>query len=894
MSIFDPEVGDSIVIDDGTYSFAEHPNAPGIVHSQVGRFGVVYHIFKENDEFALKQFHLELRNPEIATRNIQISQLHGITGLRAINDREILLPNYPITKAYPDLLYSIKMPWIKGRVWSNYLEKKIPLSALDCLNFARSLASIISDLERQGIAHCDLSSGNIVFEGDKNQHYQVQLIDIEDIFARNFAPPKYKLLGSPGYSPKWISNNQNGAYCLEGDRYAGAILFAEILCWQFPDVRQLTYDGTSYFDPKEIAIECERYQLIKNRLGEIDLRLARLFDKVWNSKSLQNCPKLAEWKEVIDDIRIPSLVVFPTILDFGAIDLSSLTFRSPTRQLNLSNTGNMPVIGEIITDPCISISSAQKFSLNPGEKLSITANLKNVFSKPSTSDVSHKLTCMKVSTNCGDFDITALFSLTFPIMGVDKAKVNFGTLDLSSNLSDAPKAKISISNKGGGLLSAKINTKNKWVGVSQSSISLNKGQSVDIWITLSREAPIPQNGEKYIFSDWIQIISNGGNQNITGEYIVKRSKLPFWIAWLILNMGGFFVAFWGIDKLFGTLDLYTFIILAGIILGGIQWFALRKKIKNPIRWFFASALGFPAGFLINIWFGNPFHFPIEALNTFLSGVIIGFLPGLLQWMVLRNKFNHSGRLIFSSSVGYAIGLLLAQFTTGVLVDPIPVLFIGISYGLFVGLTLEAILPGLPRRTEQISFVNLHANSWSEFFKKLFLWALLGGIAGSLFGAVFGLLSFALRGGGPWSVGALINGGVDGLVVGGLISIIGASGQSNKFPTRKIILLSIVIGLILVGFWPLAGVITNGLISLAIFGGCSIYIADTFMKKQVIDKVPTRSIFYFVVLLPVYGLGVAISVIVCLRGDPIHGALWIGLSGLALSLFTSATYLLSKK
>jgi len=320
MAIFDPEVGDTIQFGKKAYIFVENPNAPGMVHSSEGGFGYIFKMKDDTNEYALKQFKPDYRQPDNVVRAQQLSKFKDDDNLRVV-DRLVVTPDSDLAQKHQDLRYSIIMPWIQGKVWSNYLSEKIELSPTQSICLAQTLVLVLAELERRQAAHCDLSSGNLVIEDDGFRN--VQLIDIEDMYSPEFEPPRYRLLGSPGYAPDWIQNQKQGTYCQEGDRFAGAVLLAEILCWHFPEIRQASYNEGSYFDPREVGKDCDRYKLLIDRLGSLELDLSILFKQMWFSSSLQSCPTLLEWEEIINEIKITSIsAVSPAIVDSERFDTS--------------------------------------------------------------------------------------------------------------------------------------------------------------------------------------------------------------------------------------------------------------------------------------------------------------------------------------------------------------------------------------------------------------------------------------------------------------------------------------------------------------------------------------------------------------------------------------------
>jgi len=517
MAIFDPEVGDSIQFEKKVYVFVENPNAPGMVHSSEGGFGYIYKMKDEKNEYALKQFKPDYRQPDVLGRTKQLSKFKDLGGMWVV-DRLVVTPDSNLVQKHQDLRYSIIMPWIRGKVWSNYLSKKIEVSPTQSISLAQTLVSILAELERRQSAHCDLSSGNLVIEDDDFR--SVQLIDIEDMYSPEFEPPKYRLLGSPGYTPDWIQNEKQGTYCQEGDRFAGAVLLAEILCWHSPEIRQISYNESSYFDPREVGKACDRYTLLNDLLRSLDLELSILFDQVWFSNSLQSCPTLLEWEEKIKQLKFaPVLLVKPSIINYGQVQLSKLTVAKPTCEIIVKNVGNAPLTGELACEPWIFVSPNKSVSLLSGEQRVYYLGLEKNLLKPKKSGVKQSLKCLDIFSNGGFCSITAKYTPLFPILHTSLNKIDFGIVDHSKAL-QIRKIRIVVSNKGDMQLVGKILCKPGVVshsGLNEFFLDAKKSVAYDIFLDPDHLLP-PKSGETLNFDDAVVIETNDVVQKIAVQY----------------------------------------------------------------------------------------------------------------------------------------------------------------------------------------------------------------------------------------------------------------------------------------------------------------------------------------------------------------------------------------
>jgi len=302
---FSPNFHDELTIDGITYRIAEHPAAPRIPYGQEGRAGIVYCLEPspspagrergpggEGSKAALKVFKPRFRLPFLVSQADRMAPLAALPGLRACQ-RTVLTPfrHADLLRQYPDLTYAVLMPWIEGPTWFDILMDRKPLSPETSLALAHSLAQVLARMEEQGIAHCDLSAPNVMLPllaGGTG----VELVDLEGLYAPGMTRPQELSSGSAGYAHRQATG---GLWGPEADRFAGAVLLAEMLGWCDPQVVQAAW-GESYFAPQEMQQDTPRYHTLvaalERRWGS---NVARLFERAWRSDSLLDCPTFGEW-----------------------------------------------------------------------------------------------------------------------------------------------------------------------------------------------------------------------------------------------------------------------------------------------------------------------------------------------------------------------------------------------------------------------------------------------------------------------------------------------------------------------------------------------------------------------------------------------------------------------
>jgi hypothetical protein len=136
---------------------------------------------------------------------------------------------------------------------------------------------------------------------------QVELVDLEDMYGTELAPIDGYPQGTDGYQHPASRVNRTGQWCTEGDRFAGAVLLAEMLAWHEERVRQVA-SGESYFAAREEQqVDIPRYRVMVDVLEQVSPNLARLFRRAWESATLADCPTLGEWAYWISCLHMGGL-----------------------------------------------------------------------------------------------------------------------------------------------------------------------------------------------------------------------------------------------------------------------------------------------------------------------------------------------------------------------------------------------------------------------------------------------------------------------------------------------------------------------------------------------------------------------------------------------------------
>jgi hypothetical protein len=294
--MYHPEVGDSLLIDHHTWYVLEHPALPGrgITYGQEGRAGTVYQLADDDGNLrALKVFKPAYRQPSLVGLTQKLAPFAALPGL-TICERAVLTPQQhgDLLREHPDLLYAGLMPWIDGQTWQEIAQQPPALSPEQSLGIAQAFLAVLTQLEQQGVAHGDLSDSNFLVFGLRSGSPHIELVDVEQLYGPGLAQPPVVPGGSPGYAHRSAGS---GLWEPAMDRFAGAVLLAEMLSWHDERVREAA-TGSTYFSEGEMQQDCPRYQLmhtvLSERWGE---SVAALFEQAWASDTVAQCPPFGAW-----------------------------------------------------------------------------------------------------------------------------------------------------------------------------------------------------------------------------------------------------------------------------------------------------------------------------------------------------------------------------------------------------------------------------------------------------------------------------------------------------------------------------------------------------------------------------------------------------------------------
>lgn len=487
-------------------------NGSNFVYAEDGKEGSVYKVLVNGKEYALKVFFHQYRNDRLVQSTQKLSELKDTLGLKASYRRVLTKENNPqLIKSIPELEYSLIMPWVIGDIWGNQIaDGKNAFTQQEYYKVARSFCEVVNGMEAKGIAHCDLSNNNFLFD---RYTKQVELIDLETIYMAGMERPKPDIsFGTSGYRTNYIA--QDGIWGPNADRFASAIILSEILTWADPEIRNNKYGDSSFFSENDIGTDSVRGKIMTQKLEAIDPRFAKLFRKAWFSNSLDECPKLSDWMAVFNSIDNP-------------IQITSKREQTPKRGSEVPFTPQ-------------GMGSTQKNKIEEGkpeEKPQTTRDIKKVQKVVSDSEGSvprrgiytpkiyrtPKKNVENRETLTGNrsdqLHHGSLVSTNKEInsnnLGTPRLKVNVTNIDFGNVSVGRSTKQIMISNSGDGVLEGKVYCRN-WIKLSQSKFKIAPGSNVIIHVELGYGFPRPHADNEYYLPMALWIEANVDHEPVIG------------------------------------------------------------------------------------------------------------------------------------------------------------------------------------------------------------------------------------------------------------------------------------------------------------------------------------------------------------------------------------------
>jgi len=489
-------------------------------YAESGKEGTVYKVLQDNERYALKVFYPQYRDKRLLENTDRVHRFKDLEGFRVAKRRVLTPEAFPdLLKKFPDLTYAVLMPWIDGTVWGNLILETDPsLQAENYVQIAYALSRVVSSLELQGLAHCDLSNNNFIIA---KSPAGLQLIDIEDMYAPDMPRPVPDVsYGSVGYRTKWIA--EKGLWGPESDRFSLAVLCSEIITWHHEEIRENKSGSTSFFDEEEIGEDCDRYNLMLSYLGNDSDELPELLERAWFSTDFAHCPTVMEWRQAIRRVQ---LQVAPEPSPYVEDQTHIATI--------IMGKGITPELKPMEVAPAPEPQFVQDLEEEQQQLAAVDVE--------KTEDaVNANLQAMPVAESEAEHppEVDDQFELEEPVeeqtdgtmpvgvppkMNLCLEILDFGTIGRPEN-----SRQFSISNSGGASLDVSIQAE-EWIDLSIREFALAPGEQQSITASINTRFPMPKTGSEYRTASALTIETNIGSEVIGAKFTL--AKPAFYVSW---------------------------------------------------------------------------------------------------------------------------------------------------------------------------------------------------------------------------------------------------------------------------------------------------------------------------------------------------------------------------
>jgi hypothetical protein len=187
------------------------------------------------------------------------------------------------------------------------------------------------------------------------------------------------------------------------------------------------------------------------------------------------------------------------------------------------------------------------------------------------------------------------------------------------------------------------------------------------------------------------------------EAKVARNEFGLWLGWTLATAAGMLLGFLPLALFVNELDLglvrVIVPLLAGMLVGLLQWIVLRSFLTYSQDWILTGAAGWSVGFALGLIL-------IQFLARSLLGALLGYLlfgalVAVVQWPILRREIPNILPWLVASMLGWGAGFFISQLVlvaiaNNTLIDPVlasglVALITGLIAGAITGFALVRIV-----------------------------------------------------------------------------------------------------------------------------------------------------------------------------------------------------------
>jgi hypothetical protein len=195
----------------------------------------------------------------------------------------------------------------------------------------------------------------------------------------------------------------------------------------------------------------------------------------------------------------------------------------------------------------------------------------------------------------------------------------------------------------------------------------------------------------------------------------------FWLTWTLATLAGYTLGLlailnWVVRLAYAEQPPWLIGFAAGAVLGAVlgaaQGLVLRRYTPVTVQWVLASIVGGALGLALGMPLADTLTLPAEAtmrgaatpafpwqaaVQTSVTGAVVGVILGGAQWLLVRDRLGASGWWILVSALGWMAGLGLGAATVQAAGLIGAVLVSGFTGGVITGWGMQRWLQQAPLR-----------------------------------------------------------------------------------------------------------------------------------------------------------------------------------------------------
>lgn len=146
------------------------------------------------------------------------------------------------------------------------------------------------------------------------------------------------------------------------------------------------------------------------------------------------------------------------------------------------------------------------------------------------------------------------------------------------------------------------------------------------------------------------------------EAKVRRGGSALWLGWAFATMIGMALGYLPSALFVEQVDLglarVVVPLLAGLLIGLMQWLVLRNYLTHCGDWVFNMVGSWMAAYTVGLFVVS--FFARSVIAVALAYILFGVIVAVIQWPVLRREIPQLWMWILANVVGWTLGGLAAQ------------------------------------------------------------------------------------------------------------------------------------------------------------------------------------------------------------------------------------------